>query len=64
MNSDMKFVRQVCRALAQVSGIAMMVFWSAGHSYMTEGYGMHPVLAGIGFAAALVLPWILNEDTI
>jgi hypothetical protein len=64
MNDDMKFVRQACRALAQVSGMAMMVFWLAGHSYMTEGYGLHPAISGAGFVLALILPWILNEERI
>ena len=65
MNDDMKFLRLALRLLTQFSGAALVVFWMLGYEYMYgSGHGLHPALAGAGFAAALALPWLLTEDTI
>lgn len=48
--------------LAQVCGTSLVLFYYLGWHYMEEGYGLHPMLAGAGFATALALPWLITLD--
>ena len=38
--------------------VAMLGLAHLGYNYEVEGYGLHPVLSGIGIAALAVLAWL------
>ena len=52
------------RLLAQLCGVCMVLFWIGGHNWISEGAGLHPMIAGAGCVIALVLPHLLREDTL
>jgi len=45
-------------ALAQLSAFIAVFLFDEGIDYIQQGIGIHPILAGIGIAIAIAVPWI------
>ncbi len=48
---------------AQLAGVAIVLSLDLGHSYMTEGYGLHPMLAGAIALAFVIAPYHFPRES-
>lgn len=48
------------RIMAQLSGVIALILWTQGHAWIDNGYGLHPMLAGMGVILAILLPHVFR----
>jgi hypothetical protein len=49
-------------AITQVSTFGALVAVVAGHLYITEGYGLHPILAGAVATLLVAGPYLVPKE--
>ena len=50
-------------ALAQIATVGAFVSYHLGNAYMTEGHGMHPMLAGAFILMFVGIPYVTRWAT-
>lgn len=48
-------------ALTQMSTGLMLFFALEGHAWITDGYGIHPMVAGASACAFFLLPYLVRR---